>query len=181
MNAETDINRLEITEQHTSNDIQDIRSRFQWRRHHSNKIDLESCFSSSSDGQQEEDDPHLNLFDQSVEQPKFTPLYRKQHDGILIYDIDAIIPNQPLSKCDKVKFTNTVNNRQLRLKEFLQKAGKVFESNYIDIKIPQDYNLNFTKYRRFDNNGKGLYKLVLPPEEEMPIRFESRFENGNLK
>jgi hypothetical protein len=26
-----------------------------------------------------------------------------------------------------------------------------------------------------------LYKLTLPTEEGMPVRFESRFENGNLK
>lgn len=33
----------------------------------------------------------------------------------------------------------------------------------------------------FDNNGKGRYKLVIPNNDEIPVRFESRFENGNLK
>ena len=35
--------------------------------------------------------------------------------------------------------------------------------------------------RMFDNNGKGRYKLVIPSDDEIPVRFESRFENGNLK
>ena len=34
--------------------------------------------------------------------------------------------------------------------------------------------------RKFDNQGRGLYKLWIP-EEEIWVRFESRFENGNLK
>ena len=33
----------------------------------------------------------------------------------------------------------------------------------------------------FDNNGKGRYKLFIPNNDEIPVRFESRFENGNLK
>lgn len=40
---------------------------------------------------------------------------------------------------------------------------------------------SFTQHRDFDKTGKKKYTLTLPEESEMKVRFESRFENGNLR
>ena len=39
----------------------------------------------------------------------------------------------------------------------------------------------FYKERRFEIRNKVKFRLNLPPPEEIPVKFESRFENGNLK
>ncbi|CAI2360052.1 unnamed protein product [Moneuplotes crassus] len=40
--------------------------------------------------------------------------------------------------------------------------------------------VTFQKNRTFGNDKRKI-KLVIPPDDQLPVRFESRFENGNLK
>jgi hypothetical protein len=49
---------------------------------------------------------NANEFDRNKKEPKnsFVPLYRKAFGGIIIYDIEAEIPDQPIPKPLKVKF-----------------------------------------------------------------------------
>lgn len=51
----------------------------------------------------------------------------------------------------------------------------------LDDEFLQKNIAGLTKFRQFDKKGKKSYKLTLPPQEEMKVRFESRFENGNLR
>lgn len=251
--------------------------------------DSSSCFVSSSD----EDQTPFG-FDENSKK-NFIQLYRREHGGIVIYDVDGNIPGQPAPEypdsdleddnqndnstskkecvykpCDNspegrlnnkepmkaacstvpnkclLPFTKrccktvvidqdiedednscskTVNLLSLHLKldDNLRKARsksvanhssklQLLDDNITDLEntgfkrkekvygineIAPDYNLlnkrpNFSKLfqkeimakitrkRRYDN-PRHRFKLRIPPEEEMKVRFESRFENANLK
>ncbi|CAI2365726.1 unnamed protein product [Moneuplotes crassus] len=181
--SQSDIEVIDVTDNQPTEEDVSLRMMIASKKYHSNQADLESCFS-SSDEFDDDNTQNDNPFDVNTKQPNFLPLYRKQHGGILIYDIDAEIPCQPRpkqelypmansgSEINETEPDNSLLNRHLKLKDFLRKANN---------QISENCNLNFTKLRKFDNNGKGLYKLTTPPEDEIPVRFESRFENGNLK
>ncbi|CAI2369038.1 unnamed protein product [Moneuplotes crassus] len=49
-----------------------------------------------------------------------------------------------------------------------------------DRKILQNCIVEFPKKRSYRNEGRRNYKLVLSQKEELMLKFESRFENGNL-
>lgn len=57
--------------------------------------DSSSCFSASSEDQNPfEQTPHTQPLE------AFLPVYRKEHGGIVIYDVDAIMPDQPMPDQD---------------------------------------------------------------------------------
>ena len=95
--SQSDLEVIDVTENQPSEDDIDLKLRFASKQNYSNEAELESCFSSSDD-LDEENTQNDNPFDVVIKQPKFLPLYRKQHGGILIYDIDSEIPNQPIPK-----------------------------------------------------------------------------------
>lgn len=61
--------------------------------------DSNSSFASSSDSDQLERAEDLNAIG-GVKGNIFKPLYRREHGGILIYDNEAVIPNQPVPAFD---------------------------------------------------------------------------------
>jgi hypothetical protein len=51
---------------------------------------------------------------------------------------------------------------------------------YIDRNILQNCIVNFSKSRTYKNEGRRNYKLSIPSDQDLSIKFDSRFENGNL-
>ena len=60
-------------------------------------------------------------------------------------------------------------NRQQKLKDIVNKS------------IIKSVWLNFKAKRDFHSKSNRRYLLNLPKDDEIPVKFESRFENGNLK
>lgn len=78
-----------------------------------------------------------------------------------------------VSKNKKAQRTYGVNETppDLRLLNKRPKFSKDFQSQIISKITPQ---------RRYGNPHHS-FTLKMPPEEDLKVRFESRFENGNLK
>jgi len=83
----------EINNQMTSL-FEELRQRWINKSVGSNDSESNSSFASSSDQDQFERAAENNgeLF---IQEQTYKPLYRQEHGGILIYDNEAIIPNQP--------------------------------------------------------------------------------------
>ena len=71
-----------------------------------NKIDganhsnSNSSFASSSDSNPFYEEVEREKSTKDPSEPSFTPIYRHENGGILIYDVDAIIPGQKLPSFD---------------------------------------------------------------------------------
>lgn len=90
---------LQAENNNLSNIFEELRLQWMNKSDGSNNSNSDSSFASSTDS-----DPFqmgLKLReDDNWNDNNYTPLYRNEYGGVLIYDIDAIIPDQPVPPFD---------------------------------------------------------------------------------
>ena len=70
--------------------------------------------------------------------------------------------------------------KQPMIRHLINREGIYFSINFmVDRNILQNCIVKFSKVRTYKNEGRRNYRLT-PPSESPMLKFESRFENGNL-